>query len=318
MKIAQSWTVSDIPEQRGKRVLITGANSGIGYQAAGVLARKGAQVVLACRDLQRAERAATAIRAEIPAADVEIGIVDLASLASVRAFARAELARQRPLHVLVNNAGVMAPRRRRTPADGLELQFGVNVLGHFALTALLFPAIEQAAAQASEPPRIVTVASIAHKGGRLAFDDLQSKRSYSPMAAYRQSKLADLVFALALARRLSAAQSPIMSIAAHPGVANTNLFRGSDRPAVERAARGMVGRLIGLFFNSDYAGALPMLFAATSDAAISGGYYGPRGLMEMRGERVGNARVARRARDRVAGDRLIEVCEKLTGVSLPV
>ncbi len=318
MKIAQSWTVSDIPEQTGKRVLITGANSGIGYQAARVLAGKGAQVVLACRDPQRAERAASAIRAEVPAANVEIALIDLASLASVRAFARAELARQRPLHVLVNNAGVMAPRRRCETADGFELQFGVNVLGHFALTALLFPAIEQAAAEATEPPRIVTVASIAHKGGSLAFDDLQAKRSYSPMAAYRQSKLADLIFALALDRRLRAARSPITSMAVHPGVANTNLFRGSDRPAVERAARDMVGRFIGLFFNSDYGGALPTLFAATSDAAVSGGYYGPQGLTEMRGERVGRARVARRARDVAGGERLIEVCEKLTGVSIPV
>ena len=318
MKIAQSWTVSDIAEQAGKRVVITGANSGIGYQAARVLARKGAQVVLACRDPQRAERAVGAIRAETPAADVEVAIVDLASLASVRAFARAELARQRPLHILINNAGVMAPSRRWETADGFELQFGINVLGHFALTALLFPAIELAAAQPAEPPRIVTVASIAHKGGRLRFDDLQSKKAYSPMVAYRQSKLADLVFALALDRRLRAAGSRIMSVAVHPGVANTNLFRGSDRPAAERAARGMVGRLIGLFFNSDYAGALPTLFAATSDVAVSGGYYGPRGVMEMRGERIGNARVARQARDVAAGERLMEICETLTGIRAPV
>ena len=187
------------------------------------------------------------------------------------------------------------------------------------MTALLFPAIERAAAQAAEPPpRIVTVASIAHKGGRLTFGDLQSKKSYSPMAAYRQSKLADLLFALALDRRLRAARSRIMSVAAHPGVANTNLFRGSDRPALERAARGMVGRLIGLFFNSDYAGALPTLFAATSDMAVSGGYYGPRGMTEMRGERIGNARIARQARDVAAGERLVEICEALTGVSVPV
>lgn len=318
MKIAQSWTVSDIPEQTGKRALITGANSGIGYQAARVLARKGAQVMLACRDLQRAERAASAIRTETPAAKVEIALVDLASLASVRAFARAELERQRPLHLLVNNAGVMAPSRRRETADGFELQFGINVLGHFALTALLFPAMEQAAALAAPQPRIVTVASIAHKGGRLIFDDFQSTRSYSPMVAYRQSKLADLIFAFALSRRLSAARSPIMSIAVHPGVANTNLFRGTDRPALERAARGAVGSLIGLLFNSDYAGALPTLFAATSDAAVNGGYYGPQGWTEMRGERVGNARVARRARDVATGERLIETCEQLTGASIPV
>lgn len=318
MKRNQSWNVSDIAEQAGKRVLITGANSGIGYQAASVLAHKGAQVVLACRDAQRAERAASAIRAETPAADVEIALLDLASLASVRAFVQAELARQRPLHVLVNNAGVMAPLRRRETEDGFELQFGINVLGHFALSALLFPAMERAAAEAPEPPRIVTIASVAHKGGRLKFDDLQSKRAYSPMESYRQSKLADLIFALALDKRLRAARSRIMSIAAHPGVANTNLFRGSDRPAVERAARGMVGRLIGLFFNSDYAGALPTLFAATSEMAVSGGYYGPAGWTETRGERVGNARVARRARDVAAGERLMEICEKLTGASFPL
>jgi NAD(P)-dependent dehydrogenase (short-subunit alcohol dehydrogenase family) len=303
MTTEQSWTLADIGDQSGKRVLITGANSGIGYYAALELARKGAHIVLACRDPRRAEAAMTAIRAATPGARLELAQLDLASLSSVREFAERELAQRRPIHILINNAGVMAPPAR------LE-----NVLGHFALTAWLLPALEQAAAEAAERPRIVTIASIAHKGGQLDFEDLQSTRSYSPMRAYRQSKLADLMFAFELDRRLREAQSRVMSVAAHPGVADTNLFSSGDYPAIERALRRLAGRLIALALNTGPMGALPTLYAATSDCVRDGGYYGPMGLFEARGSRVGNARVASQARDAVAAAKLWRICETLAGV----
>src|SRR6185437_5320644 len=187
-----NWTLADIPSQAGKRILITGANSGIGYHAAFTLARKGAHVVMACRDRSKGEAALARITTEAPGTSTELAIFDLASLASIHDFAERELEQRRPLHVVINNAGVMAPPQRLQTADGFELQFGTNVLGHFALTGLLFPALQQAAAESSEPPRIITIASIAHKRGRLNFDDLQYQRGYAPMKTYQQSKLANL------------------------------------------------------------------------------------------------------------------------------
>ncbi len=224
------WKAADIPSLAGKHIIITGANSGIGYHAALKLVRKGAHVVLACRDPQRGQEALARLNADSPSAHTRLAILDLSSLASVRKFAEDELAQNLPLHILINNAGVMTPPKRLQTAEGFELQFGTNVLGHFALTALLMPALERAASASSDRPRVVTIASIAHKRGRLNFDDLQSTRTYSPMKAYQQSKLADLMFAFELDRRLRAANSRVMSIAAHPGVANTNLFQGVDYP----------------------------------------------------------------------------------------
>ncbi|HEY6374907.1 MAG TPA: SDR family NAD(P)-dependent oxidoreductase, partial [Edaphobacter sp.] len=212
------WTAAEMPSQVGKRVLITGANSGIGFHAALKLARKGATIMLACRNRQRGEYALDRLRTEAPGVHTELVLLDLASLQDVREFAARELAHHRPLHVLINNAGVMAPPKRLETADGFELQFGTNVLAHFALTGLLMPALEQAAAESSEPPRIVTIASIAHKRGVVNFDDLQSTKNYSPMKSYAQSKLADLMFAFELDRRLRRASSRVISIAAHPGV----------------------------------------------------------------------------------------------------
>ena len=310
--MSQPWTTADIASQAGKRILITGANSGIGYHAASMLARKGAQVILACRDRQRGEDALARLNAEAPAAQAELALLDLASLASVRQFAEQELATQRPLHVLVNNAGVMAPPKRLETADGFELHFGTNVLGHFVLTALLMPALERAAAESSERPRVVTIASIAHKRGRIDFNDLQSTTQYSPMRAYQQSKLADLMFAFELDRRLRAAHSRVMSVAAHPGVAQTNLFRGGDRSAISRAARDVLGTVIGTLLNTDDAGARPTIYAATSADVRDGGYYGPQGWLEARGRSVGAADVASQASDASAAARLWQVCEDLT------
>jgi NAD(P)-dependent dehydrogenase (short-subunit alcohol dehydrogenase family) len=312
--MSEKWKAADIPPLAGKRVIITGANSGIGYHAALKLARKGAQVVLACRDQQRGEDARARLHADSPGTHTELAILDLASLNSVRDFAEKELARHRPLHILINNAGVMAPPRRLQTADGFELQFGTNVLGHFALTALLMPALEQAAAASSDRPRIVTVASSAHRRGRLNFDDLQSTKTYSPMGAYQQSKLANLIVALELDRRLHAANSRVMSVAAHPGIANTNLFRTGNYSPLERTVRNVLGHAIGIVLNSDSEGALPTLYAATAPGAEDGGYYGPQGFHEMRGDAVGRAIVAPQARDASAAIRLWQTCENLTGI----
>jgi NAD(P)-dependent dehydrogenase (short-subunit alcohol dehydrogenase family) len=311
----KAWTAAEIPLQEGRRILITGANSGIGYHAALKLARKGAQVILACRDRQKGEVALDYLHSEAPSTHTELAILDLASLDSVREFAAQELAKNRPLHVLINNAGVMAPPKRQQTKDGFEVQFGTNVLGHFALTALLMPALERAAAESSDRPRIVTLASIAHKRGRLNFDDLQSTKSYSPMGAYQQSKLADLMLALELNRRLRAASSPVMSIAAHPGVAQTNLFQSGDYSPVQKALRRFLSQAIGIVLNTDSEGALPTLYAATAMDAKSGGYYGPKGFQEMRGDEVIPAQIAPQARDEAVAARLWKVCEELTGIS---
>jgi NAD(P)-dependent dehydrogenase (short-subunit alcohol dehydrogenase family) len=312
--MSEKWKAADIPSLAGTRVIITGANSGIGYHAALKLARKGAQVVLACRDRQRGEDALARLHADSPGPHTDLAILDLASLSSVRDFAKKELARQRPLHILINNAGVMAPPRRLQTADGFELQFGTNVLGHFALTALLMPALEQASAASLDRPRIVTIASIAHKRGRLNFDDLQSTKTYSPLKAYQQSKLADLIFAFELDRRLRAANSRVMSVAAHPGVAKTNLFQAGDYSPFEKTVRNIVGHAIGIVLNTDSEGALPTLYAATAPGAEDGGYYGPQGFQEMSGHVVDRAIVAPQARDSSAATRLWEICEDLTGI----
>jgi NAD(P)-dependent dehydrogenase (short-subunit alcohol dehydrogenase family) len=315
--LGKGWTVEQIPSQAGRRALITGANSGIGYYAALELARKGAYVLLACRDRARGEAALARLRAEVPSAGAEVVLLDLASLASVRTFAEAQLELGIPLDLLIDNAGVMAPKMRQETADGFEVQFGTNVLGHFALTALLLPALKLAAASLPQRPRVVTLASIAHKQGLLNFDDLQSTKNYSPMGAYRQSKLADLMFAFELDRRLRAAGEPaskVMSVAAHPGVANTNLFQVGEFSSIERTVRRGLGFAIGALLNSEAQGAVPTLFAATAPEVASGGYYGPQGFQEMRGGDVGVAKVATQALDQASVARLWSECERLTGI----
>jgi len=316
----KGWTVADIPSQTGRRALITGANSGIGYYAAIELARTGAHVLLACRDKARGDAALARLRGAVPRASAEVVLLDLASLASVRSVAEAEVALGIPLDLLINNAGVYAPKKRQETVDGFEVQFGTNVLGHFALTALLMPALERAGTTQPQKPRVVTIASIAHKRARLNFDDLQSARSYSPTGSYGQSKLADLMFTFELDRRLRAAGSPlsgVMSVAVHPGVANTNLFMVGDFSPLERVVRHSFSVAIGALLNSEEQGAVPTLFAATSPEAVGGGYYGPQKLHEIRGGNVGVAKVAPQALDQAAAARLWTECERLTGIRFP-
>jgi NAD(P)-dependent dehydrogenase (short-subunit alcohol dehydrogenase family) len=299
------WTSEQIPDQHGRTAIVTGANSGLGLSAARELARRGAHVVLACRDLNKGAQAQRAIEAQAPTdAKLELAFLDLAELGSVKAFAQDFLAAPGPgLDLLVNNAGVMAPPRRQTK-DGFELQFGTNVLGHFALTAYLIGAMEGRA-----DARVVTVSSNAHKMGRINFDDLQSERSYRRWGAYGQSKLADLMFALELDRRLRAAGSQIKSIAAHPGYAATNLQTAAP-PLLDR----MFGRLGNvLVAQSADMGALPLLYAATQPDVQGGAYVGPDGFGEFRGHPHLTTPSAA-ARDEDVAGRLWGVCEELAGV----
>jgi NAD(P)-dependent dehydrogenase (short-subunit alcohol dehydrogenase family) len=312
--MSQKWTLDQAPSQAGKRIFITGANSGVGYYAAVELARCGAIILFACRDRARGEAALRqlAVDAAGPgsaAQSAELVVLDLASLASVRQAAESELARSLPLDVLINNAGVMAPAARLETVDGFELQFGTNVLGHFALTCLLRPALERAQAA-----RVVTLASIAHKRGRIQFDDLQSERGYDPRGAYNQSKLADLMFSFELERRLRTAGSHIISIAVHPGVARTKIVKIGSGQGVAKAAEKAIAAAVGLLLNTGPQGALPTIFAATSPEAKGGCYYGPQGLLEARGGDVGPAQVAKQALDADVQQRLWKVCAELTGV----
>ena len=306
------WTADDLPDLTGRTAVVTGANSGIGFHAARELAAHGASVTLAVRDHARGDAAVAAILAQHPGSDVSRGDLDLADLASVRAFA-ADWSAAHPegLDLLVNNAGVMAIPRRLT-ADGFEMQFGTNHLGHFALTGLLLPALV-----ARPRSRVVTVSSGAHRFGRMDFDDLMGERRYHPWRAYGQSKLANLLFTSELQRRLDASGVPVLAVAAHPGYAATNLQsvgpsmsgRGWLLQPMEAANRVLA--------QSAEMGALPTLFAATAPGLPGGSYVGPDGFLEQRGHPrlVGRSAAAR---DRVSARRLWDVSQALTGVAYPL
>ena len=307
-----SWTEADVPDQRGRTAVITGANTGLGFETARVLAARGAQVVLACRDLGQAKEAAVRIISGSPApagvvpADLHAVRLDLASLASVREAAEEIAAAYGPVDLLINNAGVMMTPYRRTD-DGFELQLGVNHLGHFALTGLLLGRMLGRAGS-----RVVTVSSNGHKSGRIDFDDLQSQRRYRRMAAYYQSKLANLMFTYELQRRLAAAQARTQALAAHPGKARTDLTR--YLPAWARLEDLVLEQPLG---HSAAMGALATLRAAADPAARGGEYYGPGGRGELRGYPCLVA-PSERARDVGAQQRLWRESERLTGVSCPV
>jgi NAD(P)-dependent dehydrogenase (short-subunit alcohol dehydrogenase family) len=300
-----TWTVRDIPDLTGKTAIVTGANSGLGFQTAAALAAHGADVVLACRDQGRGQAALDRVFAEHPSATATLASLDLADLSSVRAFA--EGWGERPLDVLINNAGVMA-LPRRTTADGFEMQFGTNHLGHFALTGLLFPALLAAPA-----PRVVTVSSTAHLIGRIRFDDLQGERRYQRWLAYGQSKLANLLFALELDRRTRAAGLALVSASAHPGYAATNLQTASSKMEGSSFKERVYELGNRLFAQSDADGALPSLYAATAPGVEGGTYWGPAGLFGMRGapKLVGPSKAAR---DEETARRLWTVSQSLTGV----
>lgn len=301
-----NWTVSDIPPQAGRSVVITGTG-GLGHEDALALARAGANVIVAGRNPEKGAEALAHIRKSVPNAIVRFELLDLAELTSIAAFGARLRAGQQSLDVLINNAGVMAPPQRRVTSDGFELQFGTNHLGHFALTAHLLPLLRK-----GRNPRVVNISSIAARNGVINFDDLQAEREYTPMVVYSQSKLANLLFSFELQRRSDAAGWGLASIAAHPGISRTELIpNGAGR----NSPMGYVRMLLGpILFQSAAQGALPTLFAATSADAEAGAYYGPDRFSETRGA-PGVARAPLRAEDTAAAARLWELSERLSGVT---
>jgi NAD(P)-dependent dehydrogenase (short-subunit alcohol dehydrogenase family) len=300
------WTAADIGDQSGRVAIVTGANSGLGYITALELARHGARVVLGCRDDVRGKEAVARLIAAVPKADIELQSLDMADLASIRTFADAMQASYPTVDLLVNNAGVMAIPRRET-ADGFEMQFGTNHLGHFALTGLLLPRL------ISQPgARVVTVSSNAHKPGKLNFDDIMHERSYSRWKVYSDSKLANLLFTFELQRRLLAINSPLISVAAHPGTAATNLVKpGAQGNPLKQIVFTLGVRVIG---QSEAQGALPQLYAATSPDVRGGEYFGPNGIAENRGypKKVDSTSASK---DTETAARLWALSEDLTGVT---
>lgn len=298
------WTAANIPTQRGKIALVTGS-AGLGFETARELARAGTQVIVASRNPETGAEAVARIKSEIPTAVIRFEAVDLGSLASVSALAARLRAQTDVLDLLVNNAGVMTPPRRMETADGFELQFGTNHLAHFALTGLLLPLLVNAG-----QARVVTVSSIAARGGKIDFADLQH-RAYRPMPAYAQSKLACLMCGLELQRRSQAEGWGLTSIPVHPGISRTGLLYNTPggASAMRRAMRAMLWFL----FQPVPQGALPSLFAATAPQAEGGVYYGPDGRAELNGFPA-EARIPAPAMDEAACRRLWDTSEALTGV----
>jgi NAD(P)-dependent dehydrogenase (short-subunit alcohol dehydrogenase family) len=304
-----NWTAAQIPSQAGKTALVTGANSGIGYQAALELARHGAHVLLGCRDHAKGQAALDRLQREAAGVSAELVEIDMASLSSIRACAADFGRREVALDLLINNAGVMALPKRELTTDGFERQFGTNHLGHFALTGFLIPQLLAAPA-----PRVVTVASLAHRSGKIDFDDLQSERNYKPWDAYGRSKLANILFAKELNCRAVAAGSSLMSVAVHPGVSVTNIF--ANGPGNSGLKVKVMKLLAPVLMQPDAAGALPTLYAATSKEAHGGEYIGPDGFMEMKGSPV-VVQPRANGMDMAVAERLWTVSEKLTGVIYP-
>jgi len=302
--MSDRWTVDQIPDQSGRVCLVTGANSGLGLIAARELARAGARVVLACRNTDKGATALGEITDEVPGAEAELAALDLASLDSIRSFAQDFSKAHDGLDLLINDAGVMAPPRRTTE-EGFELQFGTNHLGHFALTGLLLGTLE-----GRSGARVVTVSSTAHRMGRINFDDLHGERRYRRWRAYGQSKLANLLFALELDRRLRGASSTISSLAAHPGYAATNL-QSASAPVLDRAVMVVTNLLLA---QDAEVGALSLLYAATQPGLEGGTYVGPDGRGEHRGHPQPKAVPARAALDQAVAAQLWAVSEEATGV----
>jgi len=302
------WTTDDIPDQTGRTAVVTGANTGLGLETAKALAAKGATVVLAVRNLDKGKQAAATITAASPGAEVALQRLDLSSLDSVREAAAELLAAHDRIDLLINNAGVMYTPKGTT-ADGFELQFGTNHLGHFAFTGLLLDRLI-----ATDGSRVVTVSSVGHRiRSRIDFDDLGfEKHRYSRVAAYGRSKLANLLFTYELQRRLVEADAPTVAVAAHPGLSDTELVRNS--PWIMRAGAAVLGSFVG---QSAAMGALPTLRAATDPAVVGGEYFGPDGLRESRGHPI-IVTSNRASHDTATQDRLWSLSEDLTAVTFPV
>jgi NAD(P)-dependent dehydrogenase (short-subunit alcohol dehydrogenase family) len=300
------WTADQIPDQSGRTFIVTGANSGLGFETARELARHGGRVIVAARNGAKGLDAVARIKAEQPRAAVEFRALDLADLESVRAFAASIVSGGSAVDVLINNAGVMFPPRRLTP-QGFESQFATNHLGHFALSGLLYDTIRR-----GRDARVVTVTSNLHKGGSIHFADLSGEKSYSPQAFYQQSKFANVLFGLELDRRLRAAGAPVKSVLAHPGYAATNL-QSSSPSGLQRALMQIGNRLIA---QSAAMGALNELYAAVAPSAESGKVYGPDGFREIRGYPV-EVEPDSSAENEETARRLWDLSEKLTGVTWP-
>ena len=300
-----------VPDQTGQRVIVTGANSGTGQEAARRLAEAGAHVIMAVRTVAKGDQARAGILARHPGASLEVRRVDLADLASVREFSDGLLDNGAPVNLLVNNAGVMAPPTRMTTADGFELQFGSNFLGPFALTLRLLPLVLAAPA-----PRVVTMSSGTANFGRIHFGDLQWERRYSANFSYAQSKLADLMMTLHLAAVAVERDWDLMSVAAHPGYTRTNLQTAGASLGRDKPKRSVFNSMHFLPSQEVGPGTEPLLYAATSPSAVPGGYYGPGGTFGLVGPTT-FVRPPRRARDTAAAARLWAEAERLTGVRLP-
>jgi len=290
--------MDNIPDLTGKLAIITGANSGIGFEASRAMVTHGAQVILACRDIEKGEVAAQQIRSEISEAKLEVKTLDVADLASVRAFADAFTSKSVSLNILCNNAGVMMVPERVETKDGFELQFGTNHLGHFALTGLLLQVMKD-----TPGARIVTISSMGHRQGKIEFDNLNAELSYKRGGAYALSKLANLLFTYELQRRLESAGSDLIAVAAHPGWTATNLQRYV----------WLFRFLNNILAQKPEMGVLPLLYAATAQDVRSGDYFGPDGFMEIRGysKKVPSSKTSY---DETLAKRLWEVSEEMTGV----
>jgi NAD(P)-dependent dehydrogenase (short-subunit alcohol dehydrogenase family) len=315
--MARKHLAVTVPDLSGKLAIVTGSNSGLGLGLSTRLAAAGADVIMAIRNRTKGEAAAEEIRAKVPDAKLTIKQLDLASLASVAALGDELNAEGRPVDILINNAGIMQPPQREVTADGFELQFGGNHLGHFALTGRLLPLL-----RAAGNARVTTLSSLAARMGGINFDDLQWEKRYNPTNAYSQSKSANLMFALELDRRSRQAGWGLVSNAAHPGFTKTNLqlsgpSQGKDGPTLLERFYRLSRRLTPFAWQEIDEGILPALYAAVSPDAEGGAFYGPRGLLEAAGGGVTSAKVPDRARDEADNRRLWEASERLTGVTYP-
>lgn len=298
------WTTKEIPDLKEKTVIVTGANTGIGYETAFALYQAGANVIIACRDKNKAEKAIAKMENQKGAGSLEIGILDLANLNSVRQFAETFIEQHKQLHLLINNAGVGTPPASKT-SEGYELQFGVNFLGHFALTGLLYPLL-----QATQGSRIVTVSSFAYKGGAIDFDNFKLEKDYNAVREYCQSKLADLLFSIELDRKIKAKGHQVLSIAAQPGANNTELTRHTPDEAVVTMKERFGG------FMESWQGALPTLYAAVSNEATGGKMYEPddngiKGYPAL-------ASIQENAMDETVANKLWNIAQRITGIVYPI